>query len=120
MQSISHKKKQRQLSISHIKKGGLGIMITTSAVVIIVLERAWHYLYQYVGTRHFEYLILIKKYELKHLFKFKLYSNYIYFLHSQLLFVVRRRISRNYFIYNKLNTLAKRSRIDVERLSYAC
>jgi len=94
-------------------------MITTSVVVIILLERAWNYLYRYVGTIHFEYLILIKKYELKHLFKFKLNTNYICFLHSQLLFVIRRRIFHNYNVYNGLNTTLKHARIDAERRSYA-
>ena len=94
-------------------------MITTRATGIILLERALNYLYQYAGASSFEHTNLIKKYAIKHLLEFKLYSNCFNFLHSQLLFVVKRRITRNYFIYNKLNTLAKRSRIDVERLSYA-
>jgi len=94
-------------------------MITTSAVVIIVLKRAWNYLLYYAGAILLEHTNLIKKYSIKHLFRFKLYSNCFNFLHSQLLFVVKRRITRNYFIYNKLNTLVKRTRIDVERRSYA-
>ena len=83
------------------------------------LHRAIKYLLSQAGTMLFVLSNLIKKHLIGHLFRFKFYSNCFYFLLSQLLFVVKRRITRNYFIYNKLNTLAKRSRIDVERLSYA-
>ena len=82
------------------------------------LHRAIKYLLSQAGTMLFVLSNLIKKHLIGHLFRFKFYSNCFYFLYSQLLFVVREQIFRNYNVYNGLNSTLKRARMPVGRRLY--
>ncbi len=63
-----------------------------------------------------------KKTSNKHSNTRSIYTNlsnlYVLLTDSLLLFVVRRRIFRNYNVYNRLNSTIKRTRIDVGGLIY--
>ena len=76
------------------------------------------YLLPQAGTVNLQLNYLINKHSniLDNMFNLKIL--YTVLTVSHLLFVIRRRIFRNYNIYNRLNSMIKRTRIDVGGLIY--
>ena len=82
------------------------------------LDLAIKYLLPQAGTGILQLNNLLSKHSNILLNMFNLKILYTVLTVSHLLFVIRRRIFRNYIIYNRLNSMLKRTRIDVGGLIY--
>ena len=82
------------------------------------LDLAIKYLLPQAGTVNLQLNNLTNKHSniLYNMFNLKIL--YTVLTVSHLLFVIRRRIFHNYIIYNRLNSMIKRTRIDVGGLIY--
>jgi len=82
-------------------------------------SRAKNYLKQVAGTIQILQVFSVEWHLNKQVNMSFLNPFYVIITVSQLLFVIRKRLFRNCFIYNKLNNTIKRPYLDVEGLIYA-